>query len=127
MTLQGAWWIWATVLVTRFRHTQPTYDWSSSGFGHAFAPYLLLTAGFQINYMFCYFMIGQLAKDPSEVIRYAALLRGTESAWQAASYGLNSITIFAQVGGVYINFGLWPAWLVVRKFGNDNIAAAVLA
>lgn len=77
--------------------------------------------------MFCYFMIGQLAKDPSEVIRYAALLRGTESAWQAASYGLNSITIFAQVGGVYINFGLWPAWLVVRKFGNDNIAAAVLA
>ncbi|KIW56638.1 hypothetical protein PV05_05279 [Exophiala xenobiotica] len=132
VTLQGAWWIWATVLVTRFRHTQPSYDWSSSGFGHAFAPYLLLTAGFQINYLFCYFLMGQLAIDPGEVIRYAALLRGTESAWQAVSYGLNSITIFAQVGGVYINFGLWaaalwPAWLVVRDFGNDHLAAAVLA
>ena len=33
-TLQGAWWIWATVLVTKFRTTQPTYDWSDKGFGH---------------------------------------------------------------------------------------------
>jgi hypothetical protein len=53
----------------------------------------------------------------------------TESAWQAVSYGLNSVKIFAQVGGVYLNFGLWavalvPAWLVVRHFGNDAIAAA---
>jgi hypothetical protein len=53
--LQGAWWIWATVLVTRFHHTKPTYDWSSSGFGNAFVPFLFLTAGFQLNYLFCYF------------------------------------------------------------------------
>jgi hypothetical protein len=43
---------------------------------------------------------------------------------------LNSIKIFAEVGGVYINFGLWavalvPTWLVVRHFGNDAIASAV--
>lgn len=129
VTLQGAWWIWATVLVTRFRNTTPTYDWSSSGFGQAFVPYLFLTAGFQLNYLFCYFLMGQLATDPQEVVRYAALLRGTESAWQAVSYGLNSIQIFAEVGGVYFNFGLWaiaifPAWLVVRHLGKDGIAAA---
>ena len=63
-----------------------------------------------------------MAKDEAEVIRYAALLRGTESAWQALSYGLESLTVFAEVGGVYMNFGLWavavfPAWLVVRQFG----------
>lgn len=39
--------------------------------------------------------------------------------WQ---YGLNSIEVFADVGGVYLNFGLWglallPAWLVVREIG----------
>jgi hypothetical protein len=37
-------------------------------------------------------------------------------------YGLNSIPIFAAVGGVYLNFGLWalallPGWLVVRGIG----------
>jgi hypothetical protein len=50
--LQGAWWIWATVLVTKFRNTRPTYDWSSHGFGHAFGVFIFLTAGFQLNYLF---------------------------------------------------------------------------
>ena len=125
VTLQGAWWIWVTVLATRFHFaaTSPVYDWSSPGFGSAFAVFVFLTMGFQMNYLFCYFLMGQLAKDEPEVIRYAALLRGTESAWQAVSYGLNSIPIMASVGGIYINFGLWaiataPAWLVVRHFGR---------
>lgn len=70
-----------------------------------------------------YFVVQNLAGgDESQVIRYAALLRGTESAWQALSYGLESLTVFAEHGGVYMNFALWavaiaPAWLVVRKFG----------
>lgn len=66
-----------------------------------------------------------IAKDQGQVIRYAALLRGTESAWQAVSYGLTSLTVFAQVGGIYMNFALWalaiaPAWLVLRRFGDDK-------
>jgi len=130
VTLQGAWWLWTTILVTKFRHTQPTYDWASSGFGHAFAPYVLLCAGFQMNYLFCYFIISNFAEDPQDVIRYASLLRGTESAWQAVSYGLNSITIIGEVGGVYLNFALWtlavaPAWLAVRHFGVDVQGVAV--
>lgn len=63
--------------------------------------------------------------NEAEIIRYAALLRGTESAWQAVSYGLTSIAIMGEVGGIYINFGLWavsilPAWLVVRNIGKDD-------
>jgi hypothetical protein len=123
LVIQGAWWLWATILVTKFRTTRPTYDWSSNGFGHSFAVFVLLTAGFQMNYLLLYFIITNLARTEPEVIRYAALLRGTESAWQALSYGLSSLTIFAEVGGVYFNFALWavaiwPAWLVVRGFGN---------
>ncbi|KAJ4298154.1 hypothetical protein N0V90_006053 [Kalmusia sp. IMI 367209] len=122
---QGACWIWATVLVTRFRDTQPNYDWSSSGFGNAFAVFVLLTAAFQINYLFLYFFVTNLAKDEPQVIRYAALLRGTESAWQAVSYGITSVTVFAEVGAVYWNFALWgvaiwPAWLVLRRFGTGD-------
>lgn len=60
------------------------------------------------------------------MIRYAALLRGTESAWQALSYGLESLTVFAEHGGVYMNFGLWavailPAWTVLRHIGEPTI------
>lgn len=68
-------------------------------------------------------MVSHIANGETEVLRFAALLRGTESAWQALSYGLTSLTIFAQVGGVYFNLVLWafsiyPAWLVVQGFGS---------
>ncbi|KAL1622722.1 hypothetical protein SLS54_004741 [Diplodia seriata] len=123
--LQGAWWIWATVLVTEFHKTQPTYDWVDAGFGRGFALFLFMIIGFQIQYMYLYFVVGNLADNEPEVVRIAGLLRATESAAQAVSdgqYGLNSIPIMAEVGGVYLNFGLWavallPGWLVVRQIG----------
>jgi MFS family permease len=125
--LQLGLWVWATVLVTRFRHTRPTYDWADGahGFSYTFALFLFLVIGFQVNYLYLYFVIGQMTTSPAETVRLAALLRGTESAWQALSYGLNSIAIFGQVGGVYLNFSLWaialvPAWLVVRTFGTQG-------
>lgn len=52
VVLQGAWWIWATVLSTRYNRTQPTYDWTTPGFGSGFAVYIFLLLGFQLNYMF---------------------------------------------------------------------------
>lgn len=63
--------------------------------------------------------------DEAMVIRYSGLLRGTESAWQALSYGLEALAVFQQHGGVYMNFGLWavaiiPAALVIRHFGTDD-------
>jgi len=52
ITLQGAWWIWGTILVTEFRQTQPTYDWVDAGFGKAFAWFLFMVMSFQMNYMY---------------------------------------------------------------------------
>lgn len=72
-----------------------------------------------------FFIITNLAQDEQQIIRYSALLRGSESAWQALSYGLGSLSTMATVGSIYLNFGLWavsifPAWLVVRHFGVDQ-------
>ena len=50
--LQGGWWIRATVLVTEFHKTQPTYDWVNTGFGQGFALFLFMVIGFQIQYMY---------------------------------------------------------------------------
>ncbi|KAL5334152.1 major facilitator superfamily domain-containing protein [Aspergillus crustosus] len=120
--LQGAWWLWGTIVVTDFHKKQPNFDWEDSGFGRGFPLYLFWTVGFQLNYMFLYFIVGNLAKDESEIVRIAGLLRGMESASQAVSYGLSSVSIMASVGSVYMNFGLWaiallPAWLVVKEIG----------
>ncbi|KAI0849146.1 major facilitator superfamily domain-containing protein [Daldinia vernicosa] len=125
MTLQGAWWLWLTINVTEYHRTQPTFDWNDPGFGRAFGVFVFLVSGFQLNYNFSYFIIGQISSSPQETIRLAALLRGTESAWQAVSYGLNAVPIIAAVGGPYINFGLWgasilPAWLVIKNFGAEG-------
>lgn len=122
MTLQAAWWIWGVVLVTEYAKTRPTLDWVDQGFGRAFAWFLLMTMSFQINYMYLYFVIGNLAKNDAEVIRYAGLLRGTESASQAVSYGLVSVKTMGEFGCVYMNFAMWaisiiPAWFVIRKIG----------
>lgn len=54
LTLQGAWWIWATIITTEFRRTQPVFDWVDNGFGRGFALFLFWVAGFQLNYMFLY-------------------------------------------------------------------------
>lgn len=122
ITLQGAWWLWGTIIVTEYRKTQPTYDWADAGFGRGFAWFLFMVMSFQLNYMYLYFVVGSLAKNEAEIIRYAGLLRGTESAAQAVSYGLTSVSVMGQVGAVYLNFGLWaisivPAWCVVREIG----------
>ncbi|CAH0053659.1 unnamed protein product [Clonostachys solani] len=121
-TLQGGWFIWATILVTGYKKSLPTFDWVDSAFGSPFACFLFLIIGFQLNYMFFYFIVGNLAESSEEVVRISALLRGTESAVQAVSYGLNSLESFAADGAFYLNFGLWgislyPAWLVIRQIG----------
>jgi hypothetical protein len=72
-----------------------------------------------------YFFVTNLATNDEDIVRYAALLRGTESGWQALSYGLTSLTLFAEVGAVYMNFILWalaifPAYLVLKDFGHED-------
>ncbi|PYI18926.1 DUF895 domain membrane protein [Aspergillus violaceofuscus CBS 115571] len=124
MTLQGGVWVWATVITSIYREKdQAALDWADPGFARGWVLYLFWVAMFQVNYMFLYFVIGNLARNKGEVVRLSALLRGTESAVQAVSYGLSSVGIMASVGGTYLNFALWavsvyPAWLVVRQIGT---------
>lgn len=55
--LQGAWWLWGTVVTTEFRRTKPIYDWVDPGFGKGFALFLFWILGFQLNYMYLYVII----------------------------------------------------------------------
>jgi hypothetical protein len=83
VVLQGAWWTWSVVINEHYRKLGPTasiYDWKDTGFGKGFGSYLAIAAGFQLNYMFLYFVCGTLVTKPADVIRIGGLLRATESA-----------------------------------------------
>ncbi|KDE09039.1 hypothetical protein MVLG_00757 [Microbotryum lychnidis-dioicae p1A1 Lamole] len=120
--LQGIWWIWSTVIQSDYQPHNTMLDWSSPGFGRGFALYIFLVAGFQLNYLYLYFVVGNLVTEPADIIRIGGLLRATESAAQAVSYGLNSVQSFGTIGASSLNFALWgislvPAWFVVKEIG----------
>ncbi|KAK4904570.1 hypothetical protein LTR49_025998, partial [Elasticomyces elasticus] len=52
LSMQGAWWTWGTVLVTRYRRDRPILDWVDSGFGCGFAWFLFMVIQFQLSYMY---------------------------------------------------------------------------
>lgn len=52
MAVQGGLWIWATIIVTDFRKSKPTYDWVDPGFGKGFALFLFWVMWFQMNYLY---------------------------------------------------------------------------
>jgi len=123
--IQGGIWVWSTINQQKYTQEKPTFDWSSPGFGRAFALYLFMAIGFQINYLFAFNIVGDIARTPAEIIRLAALVRGNESAAQAISYGLSSVESLITVGISAVNFGVWgisilPAGYVVWKFGTQK-------
>lgn len=123
---QAGVWIWSTVVQQAYKNdpSDLVYDWADgNSFSKGWTLYLFLSNGFQINYLFCYFLVGTLADSPADLLRLGGLLRATESAAQAIAYGLNSLDSFTSgPGGNALNFALWgaaiyPAWLVVRDVG----------
>ncbi|SCV70843.1 BQ2448_3605 [Microbotryum intermedium] len=153
--LQGIWWIWSTGIQSEYQPNNTMLDWSSPGFGRGFALYIFLVAGFQLNYLYLYFVVGNrksqqllillrkhqnvstdfpsalfilllprraVVTEPADIIRIGGLLRATESAAQAVSYGLNSVQSFGTIGASSLNFALWgislvPAWFVIKDIG----------
>ncbi|KAI5478038.1 Major Facilitator Superfamily protein [Pseudohyphozyma bogoriensis] len=118
----GAWWIWSSYIQSLYQDSGILLDWSDPNFGRGFAGggqlYVALAVGFQVNYLYAYFLV----TEPADIIRIAGLLRATESAAQAVAYGLDSVSSFGTIGVSALNFGLWgfaivPAWFVVKEVG----------
>jgi hypothetical protein len=53
MTMQGAWWIYGTIVVTGYRKTYPSFDWVDRGFGRGFTWFLVMVMSFQVSTWCC--------------------------------------------------------------------------
>lgn len=123
--IQAGIWVWSTLNQQKYSREAPIFDWSSPGFGRAFGLLIFMNISFQINYLFAFNIINDMAKSPPELIRLAAMVRANESAAQGISYGLSSITSLLTVGISAIGFGVWgisliPSFYVVWKLGTGE-------
>lgn len=139
MSLIGGCWAWGTVVQIGYSQQKPSLDWDDAGFGRGWALYIFWSINFSLAYNYGFWLIGLMARDPKEVIRYMSVARAVEAAGQCIASGISSTS--APVGRSFqrqtktriltftqltvplgLNFALWgvasiPGYLVVRQAG----------
>lgn len=81
-------WIWAAILLARYNGeaTTPLFDWFEGGFGSAYALVFFWQFGGQAFQQFLYWLVGQYARDLSELSRVTGVLRGFEALGQTVAW-----------------------------------------
>ncbi|KAI2776768.1 MFS general substrate transporter [Daldinia loculata] len=100
-------------------------DWDDGGFGRGWALYIFWQINFSLTYNFGFWLIGFLAREPKEIVRYMSIARAAESAGQCISSGISS-TSAPLISALGVSFALWgiaviPAYFVVRQVGVIHI------
>lgn len=125
MTLSGGIWVWAIVIQHKYQRTNPALDWADSEFGEGWSLYVFQQIEFALTYNYGYWLIGFLAKNPAEIVRYSSVARGVEAAGQCVASGIASTS-----APPIVSAGLIMAWwgialplgfVVVRKIGSEYV------
>ena len=125
MALSGGIWIWAIVIQYRYQRTNPALDWADSAFGEGWSLYVFQQVEFALTYNYGYWLIGFLAKNPAEIVRYSSAARSVEAAGQCVASGIASTSVLPIVSA-----GLIMAWwgialplgfIVVRRIGDEYV------
>ncbi|KAJ0122331.1 hypothetical protein J7T55_002844 [Diaporthe amygdali] len=121
MSLIGGCWIWGTIVQVGYTKDKPSLDWSDDGFGRGWALYIFWSINFSLAYNYGFWLIGLMARDPKEVVRYMSVARAVEAAGQCIASGISSTSAPLTVP-LGLNFALWavasvPGYLVVRQAG----------
>jgi len=127
MTLSGGIWIWALIIQSKYQKNKPALDWTDSAFGEGWALYVFQQVEFALTYNYGYWLLGFLAKEPAEVVRWSSVARGVEAAGQCVASGISSTR-----APLIVSSGLIFAWwgialplgfLVVRQIGTVHVGA----
>ncbi|KAI8676431.1 hypothetical protein NCS56_00530800 [Fusarium sp. Ph1] len=72
--------------------------------------------GFNLMYDYLYWLVGCVNKNGADLMRLSAIIRGIESAGQAISCGINSISSFPLSGAVAVNMSFFAACIIPAAF-----------
>lgn len=127
MALSGGVWTWALVIQHKYRRHKPALDWNDSAFGEGWGLYVFQQVEFALTYNYGYWLMGFLAKEPVEVVRYTSVARGVEAAGQCIASGISSTRapLIVSAGLIFAWWGiaLPLGYLVVRKIGIVHVGA----
>lgn len=90
MSLIGGCWAWGTVVQIGYTQHKPSLDWDDAGFGRGWALYIFWSINFSLAYNYGFWLIGLMARDPKEVVRYMSVARAVEAAGQCIASGISS-------------------------------------
>lgn len=127
MALSGGVWIWALVIQHKYQQHKPALDWNDSAFGEGWGLYVFQQVEFALTYNYGYWLMGFLAKEPVEVVRYTSVARGVEAAGQCIASGISSTKtpLIVSAGLIFAWWGiaLPLGFFVVRKVGIIHVGA----
>ncbi|KIK61195.1 hypothetical protein GYMLUDRAFT_243847 [Collybiopsis luxurians FD-317 M1] len=123
IVFQYALWIWTSINMVDYLDSNPVFDWSTSGFGRAYA--LVFFVEFRRIGVTIILVLAQWDCDLHELVHVTGILRGIEGAGQAVAYGLSSSTASKWVH-IGLNMGLIavsviPAWMVIREVPDGEL------
>lgn len=100
MALAGGCWVWGVIVQAGYDRqqerndggTRPALDWADgpAAFGRGWALYILWSVNFSLAYNYGFWLLGLLARDPKEVVRYMSVARAAEAAGQCIASGISS-------------------------------------
>ncbi|KAL4864066.1 hypothetical protein BDV12DRAFT_205960 [Aspergillus spectabilis] len=101
----------------------PTFDWTSSGFGRAFAVDLIFAIMNESHYVFVYWLLGTLHEEPETINLAVGLMRTFESLGSTLAFAVGSARI-SPMKNLIVSFVLFVAaipptvgvtWLVPKQ------------
>ncbi|KAF9045691.1 hypothetical protein BDZ89DRAFT_1058662 [Hymenopellis radicata] len=113
-------WTWTSILQNEYIIDPPTLDWTSSGFGRAYALVFFYTFVGQATQNYMYWVISHFTSSMNSLSRYAGLFRSIEALGQTIAWAIASRDNVSKWVLVGLNFGgltvaLSLAFLVVTK------------
>lgn len=93
MALAGGCWVWGVVVQAGYSDASsapPSLDWGDDGFGRGWALYIFWSINFSLAYNYGFWLVGLLARDAKEVVRYMSVARAAEAAGQCVASGISS-------------------------------------